>query len=81
MNDPVSLLSSGFDLPTPLWLAGAIVFSFAGLAVWRYGRKADKPMTKWIGLALMLYSYATPETWMMYAVGVGLCAALYFFRE
>ena len=81
MNDPVSLLSSGFDLPTPLWLAGVIVFSFAGLAAWRYGKKADKPMTKWIGLALMLYSYATPETWMMYAVGVGLCAGLYFFRE
>ena len=80
MNDVASLLGAGFELPTPAWLAGAIIFSFIGLAAWRYGRKADKPMTKWIGLALMLYSYATSETWMLYAVGAGLCAGLYFFR-
>ena len=81
MNDATALLSSGFDLPTPAWLAGAIIFSFIGLAAWRYGKKADKPMTKWIGLALMLYSYATAETWLLYAVGVGLCAGLYVFRD
>jgi hypothetical protein len=81
VNDATALLSSGFNLPTPLWLAGAIVFSFAGLAAWRYGKKADKPMTKWIGLALMLYSYATAETWLLYAVGVGLCVGLYVFRD
>ena len=81
MNDVASLLGAGFELPTPAWLAGAILFSFIGLAAWRYGGKAGKPMTKWIGLALMLYSYATSETWMLYAVGAGLCVAMALFRE
>jgi len=39
------------------------------------------PAPKWIGVALMLYPYAISQTWLMCAMGVGLCIGLYFMRE
>jgi hypothetical protein len=36
---------------------------------------------KWIGIGLMLYPYAVSQTWLLYAIGAGLCAALYFFSK
>ena len=36
---------------------------------------------KWLGVALMLYSYVASETWILYAVGIGLCVALYAWRD
>jgi predicted membrane-bound mannosyltransferase len=71
----------GFTLPTPAYLAGVILFSVIGFAAYRYGRKTSRPYAKWFGVALMLYPYLVPETWMLYAVGAGLCAGLYWFRE
>ena len=29
----------------------------------------------------MLYPYAVSETWMLYAIGAALCAALYFVAD
>lgn len=81
MDDLNNLESMGLTLPSAAYIAGAIFFSIIGYAAYRYGKKASLPVPKWIGIALMLYSYATPETWMMYAAGVGLCVALYFFRK
>lgn len=71
----------GLELPSPAFIAGAILFSIIGYAAYRYGKKLSLAGPKWIGIALMLYSYVTPETWMMYTVGSGLCAALYFLRR
>ena len=71
----------GLTLPGPAYIAGAILFSIIGYAAYRYGKKASLAAPKWIGIALMLYSYVTPETWMMYVAGIGLCAALYIFRK
>ncbi|MDB5884605.1 MAG: hypothetical protein JWR74_776, partial [Polaromonas sp.] len=31
----------------------------------------------WTGVALMLYPYAVPQTWLLWTVGVALCAWLY----
>ena len=73
--------SLGFSLPTPAYLMGALLFSLVGFAAYRYGAKTGRPHSKWIGVALMLYPYVVPATWLMYVVGVGLCAALYWFRE
>ncbi len=80
MDDVSSLASMGLALPSPAYIAGVILFSLVGYVAYRYGKKQSAPPVKWIGIALMLYSYVTPETWMMYAVGAGLCAALYFVR-
>ncbi len=81
MDDLNSLSSMGLTLPGPAYIAGAILFSIIGYAAYRYGKKASLAAPKWIGIALMLYSYVTPETWMMYVAGIGLCAALYIFRK
>ena len=81
MDDLNSLSSMGLTLPGPAYIAGAILFSIIGYAAYRYGKKASLAAPKWIGIALMLYSYVTPETWMMYVAGIGLCAALYAFRK
>lgn len=77
LNDVESL---GFSLPTPAYLVGAILFGIIGFAAYRYGKKASRPNVKWIGVGLMVYPYVVSETWAMYAVGVSLCAALYWFR-
>jgi hypothetical protein len=33
-----------------------------------------------LGIALMLYPYVVSQTWLMYVVGVALCAGVYFDR-
>lgn len=81
MNDLNTLGALDLTLPTPAYLIGAILFGIAGLAAYRYGKKRSRPYPKWIGVGLMLYPYAVSETWMLYAIGVGLCAALYFFSD
>jgi MFS family permease len=76
-----SLQALGFTLPTPAYLFGMILFSIFGYVAWRYGRKNSRKYVKWLGVALMLYPYVVSSTWLMYAVGVGLCAACYYFRD
>jgi len=72
----------GLTLPTPAYLVGAILFSILGYAAYRYGKKASRPRAKWLGVALMFYPYfISAETWLLYAVGAGLCAVIYFWRD
>ena len=71
----------GISLPTPAYIFGAILFGIIGFAAWRYGGKAKRPHVKWIGIALMLYPYVIYEVWLLYLVGIGLCAAMYFYRD
>ena len=81
MDEQNTLGAMGFTLPSPAYIVGSIVFSVIGYAAYRYGKKLSLEGPRWIGIALMLYSYFTPETWMVYAGGVGLCVGLYFFRR
>ena len=81
MDDLNTLQSLGLTLPTPAYIAGAILFGLIGFAAYRYGKKTARPPAKWIGVALMLYPYAISETWLLFAVGLALCAGLYWFRE
>ena len=80
MDELAALQSLGFTLPSPAYILGAVVFGRVGIAAFRSGRKAEKPVTKWIGVALMLYPYAVSRTGLMYAVGFALCAGLWFDR-
>ena len=75
------LRASGLVLPSPAAIAGAILFGIVGLVAWRHGRRAKLPKPKWIGVALMVYPYATPQTWLLYLVGIALCGWLYFVWE
>jgi hypothetical protein len=81
MNELKTLESLGFPLPSPIYILGAIVFGFVGIAAYRYGKRASLPAPKWIGVALMLYPYAISATWLLYLVGAGLCIGLYIYRK
>lgn len=68
----------GIELPSPAYIVGLVVFGVIGMVAWYHGRKTRRPAPKWLGLGLMLYPYVTPQTWLLYAVGVALCAWLAF---
>jgi F0F1-type ATP synthase membrane subunit c/vacuolar-type H+-ATPase subunit K len=81
MNELNNLQALGLSLPSASYIFGAIVFGIVGYAAYRYGKKAGQARPKWTGVALMLFPYAVSETWLLYALGVGLCLSLYFLRE
>ena len=81
MDFPTFLQSFGLEIPSIAYIVGTIVFGIVGLVAWRHGRRAALPKPKWLGMALMLYPYATPQTWLMYLVGAVLCVWLYFVWE
>ena len=79
MDNLEALQTLGLTLPSVAYLAGAILFGVIGFAAFRYGRKTSRPRAKWIGVGLMIYPYAISQTWQLYAVGLGLCAGLYWY--
>ena len=68
-------------MPTPAALFGLILFGAIGLAAFLYGKKQALWKPAIIGLALMIYPYFVAETWILYAIGGGLCLALFLFRD
>ena len=71
---------AGLILPSPAWILGCILFSLIGWVAWRWGKTMRNPRVKWLGLALMLYGYVAGPTWLLYGVGLALCAAVWWFR-
>ena len=76
-----SLPALGLELPSPAYIFGAIVFGLIGFAAFRNGRKTGRRKTLWLGVALMFYPYAISLTWLLYVVGVVLCAGIYVDRR
>lgn len=72
MNEIQQLESLGLTLPSPAYLAGAIVFGIFGYVAYRRGRKTAVPALTWSGLALMLYPYGVTQTWLLWTVGSAL---------
>jgi hypothetical protein len=73
--DALELLkASGLELPTPAYLIGMVLFSIVGMVAWAHGKRTKRPTAKWLGLGLMLYPYAVPQTWLLYLVGAVLSA-------
>jgi uncharacterized membrane protein len=77
MDNLSALQALGLELPSPAYLIGALVFGLIGWAAFRLGRQRERPRTRWLGLALMLYPYAVSRTWLLYAVGTLLCAGIW----
>lgn len=71
-----TLQSLGIALPSPPYLAGAVLFGLAGLAAYGYGRRRGRARTPWLGVALMFYPYAVAQTWLLYLVGAALCVGI-----
>ena len=70
--------ASGFSW---LNLMGCLIFNGIGLVAFTYGKKQGGFRPLIIGIALMLYPYFFTKTFWLYAIGVGLCAALYYWRD
>lgn len=81
MDDVNSLQSLGLSLPSPAYIVGAIVFGLIGLAAYRIGKVSERPRTKWLGVALMVYPYAVPTAWLLYVIGIALCVGIYWDRR
>jgi hypothetical protein len=78
MDDIKTLESLGFSLPSPAYLAGSLLFSLLGYLAYRYGKRNALALTKWLGVALMLFPYGVSDTRLLYIVGAGLCLAAWF---
>jgi hypothetical protein len=78
MKDELAALEAlGFTLPSTAYIIGAVIFGIAGFVAYWYGKKMSLAVTKWIGVALMLYPYTISATWLLYVVGAGLCVGAY----
>lgn len=80
MDNLETLQSMGLTLPSPAYIVGAVLFGIIGIVAYRYGKRAEKPRSKWLGVALMFYPYAVSQTWLLYVVGVALCAGIIIDR-
>jgi apolipoprotein N-acyltransferase len=76
MNDLKALQSLGFVLPSPAYIFGAILFGLVGYLAFRRGRKKSQGRLIGLGVALMIYPYAISQTWLLWGVGIALCAAV-----
>ena len=77
MDEIRNLESLGLVLPSPLYIAGAILFGIVGLVAFKRGRKSSSQALTWTGVAMMLYPYAVSQTWLLWLLGAGLCGFLY----
>ena len=66
---------------SPAVLFASLLFGAVGFAAFSYGKKMAQWVPMVIGIALMVYPYFISRTWMMYAIGAALCAALYWLRD
>ena len=71
------LASIASELPSPAYLVGSSLFGIIGFVAFRRGRKLAKSEIPWAGVALMVYPYAVPQTWLLWTIGVALCGWLY----
>lgn len=62
-------------------LIGGILFGGIGFAAFIYGKKIAGAKAMILGAALMGYSYFTPNTALLYAVGGLLTGALFVFKD
>ncbi len=76
-----ALYELGFRWPSPAYIVGAILFGVLGLFAYYDGKRRQHQTTRWLGLALMLYPYVVPSTWALYAIGVALGGAAWFYRD
>jgi len=60
---------------------GGIIFSIIGWYAFWHGKKEKSWRPMVIGIALMVYPYFITDIFWAFAIGIGLTAALFFWRE
>ncbi len=73
--------SGGFELPEPMALVGMVMFSLLGMWAIKEGRREANIKQLLLGIALVGYSYVTPETWQVWLIGTALSVAVFKVRE
>lgn len=68
-------------MPTPAALFASLIFSIIGLVAFRHGKKNTLLAPTILGIALMAYTYFVDGIWLVYGIGLALCAALYYLWE
>ena len=53
-------------------LVWGLIFSSIGIGYYIYGRKRSNLVTRWCGLALILFPYLVTDTLAMVAIGAAL---------
>ena len=69
------------ELPSFANLFAGLLFGSIGFAAFIYGKKHAHWQPMVVGVVLMVYPYFIATTWLLYLIGVALCAALYFWRD
>lgn len=59
----------------------SLLFGAIGFVYWRFGKKRDKTVMRWSGVALMVYPYVVWSLWPLIAVGVVLVALPFVIRD
>jgi len=77
MDELKQLETLDLVLPSPAYIFGAILFGILGYVAFRRGRKTSSPSLTWTGVALMVYPYAVPQTWLLWAIGAALGGWVY----
>ena len=58
-----------------------LIFSSLGLWAIREGRRESNGVVLVLGFVLAVYSYFTPQTWLLWLLGTALTVAVFMFRE
>lgn len=69
------------SLPSPGVLFAGLIFGVIGTAAFVYGKKQARFSPMAIGVALIAYPYFVSAAWLLWSIGIALCAALYYFRD
>lgn len=70
-----------FSLPTPAALVAMLLFSGIGFVAFSYGRKMERWPLAIGGVVLMVYPYFINRAWLLWALGVAICGAMYWFKD
>lgn len=62
-------------------IVGNLLFSSIGFVAFAYGKKTQRFRVMAMGGVLMVFPYFVSGAAMMWLVGAGLTAALYYYRD
>ena len=85
-NEQKNLVNSSMGMPDLSGFSFArimawLIFGAVGFVAFSFGRKQSNFKALAVGIVLMGYPYFVTDTFWLYAVGIGLCFLLYFWRD
>jgi hypothetical protein len=69
------------SMGTEAMLLWGLLFGSIGLGYFVYGRRQEKLIPKYSGIALMVFPYFVSNVYLLVGTGLGLMALPFFLRE